>query len=84
MQNFVNSIKDRITKGDILFYNTSGNPEAFKLCVRHLSYAEHIGLGSLRKGFFTPNSNVSLVDFDKEEINIVSAPIKVVKLKYLS
>ena len=67
-EKFIEKIKNH--KED-LFYNSSGNPDAYKLCIKHISAAP-----AFRKGFkigndFVPNEGIYLVDFDKEEINLI-------------
>jgi len=47
-----------------LFYITEGNPKAFKLFVRHISYAETLGLGKIIENTFVPNTTIYIVNWD--------------------
>jgi len=65
-----------------LFYITEGNPKAFKLFVRHISYAETLGLGKIIENTFVPNTTIYIVNFEKEEITKTKKPFSFKSLKY--
>jgi len=60
-------------KGVDLFYNTNGNKNAFKLFVRHLSYAEKLGYGKVKDNLLKLNKNLYLVNFECESITYIKA-----------
>ena len=64
-----------------LFYNSEGNVNAYKLCVRHLSYAPCMGLGIILNKSFIPTEDIYLVDFKKEMIYELEGKIKLIKIK---
>jgi hypothetical protein len=66
-----------------LFYNTSGSPMAYKLCIRHLSACVQSGLAYQYGETISPNVPLHIVNLDKEKIEIVEDKIKLVKLKVL-
>jgi len=66
-----------------LFYNTSGDPRAFKLNVRHLSASSFCGLAQLIDGYIFPKSNIYLLDLEKESIELINEKIKLVELEFL-
>ena len=66
-----------------LFYNTSGNPKAYKLNIRHLSASSFCGLAQLIDGYIFPKSNIYIVDLEKETIELVENRIKLVQLEVL-
>ena len=78
---FKNLIKD-LNKGNDLFYNSEGNSEAFKLFVRHISFAENLNYGIMKNGYFYPNKEILLVDFDKQIISKINNKLKVKALKF--
>jgi len=65
-----------------LFYISSGNTKAFKLFVRHITYAETLGYGKIKDNTFIPKKEIYIVDFEKETINIYKKPFKFEKLKF--
>jgi len=67
-----------------LFYNSEGNKTAYQLCVRHLSAATSSGLSTFEKGYVIPKDALHIVNFETESIEIVSEPIKLIKLKTLA
>jgi len=81
--NFKNEIIRRIKQNENLFYNSSGNVEAFKLYVRHLSYAPNINEGKRIGNIIIPNNTLILVDFDEEIIYEIDSEIKLIDLKNL-
>ena len=66
-----------------LFYNTSGNPKAYKLNIRHLSASSFCGLAQLIDGYIFPKSDIYIVDLEKETIELVEKRIKLVQLEVL-
>lgn len=66
-----------------LFYNSEGSPEAYKLCIRHLSAAMSAGLAKLSNGYIVPNEALHIVDLEKQRIDVVSTKVKLIKLEIL-
>ena len=66
-----------------LFYNTTGSPIAYKLCIRHLSASVFAGLASSASGYIYPHEELHMVHLDEEKIEIIKDEIKLVKLKGL-
>jgi len=66
-----------------LFYNTSGDPRAFKLNVRHLSASSFCGLAQLIDGYIFPKSNIYLLDLEIESISLIEEKIKLIELEVL-
>ena len=66
-----------------LFYNTSGDPRAYKLNIRHLSASSFCGLATLVNGYIVPKSNIYIVDLEKETIKLIEEKIKLIKLESL-
>jgi hypothetical protein len=66
-----------------LFYNTDGDPRAYKLNIRHLSASSFCGLAKLVNGYIIPKSNIYIVDLEKESIELVEDRVKLIKLKSL-
>jgi len=66
-----------------LFYNSTGNKEAYKLFVRHLSYAPNMGLATKEGEYIVPKDSIYLADFENEQIVEVSSKIELIELKYL-
>lgn len=65
---FENRIRELNENYD-LFYNSDGNPLAFKLCVKHLSFAKSLNYIELDfENRFKVLREFYLVDFEKEEI----------------
>jgi len=76
--------KDRIKNfNKPLFYNSTGNKEAYKLFVRHLSFVPNMGLARKEGNFIVPKKTLYLVDFESEEIIEIKDKIELVELKYL-
>lgn len=75
----INKLKEK----DIpLFYITEGNPKAFRLFVRHISFAKTLNLGKIKENIFIPNTEIYIVDFEKNEIYIKKIPFKFKFLKF--
>jgi hypothetical protein len=66
-----------------LFYNTTGSPVAYKLCIRHLSASVSAGLASMASGFVYPHDTLHIVDLENEKIELVKSEIKLTKLRGL-
>lgn len=66
-----------------LFYNGEGSKKAYQLCIRHLSAATPSGLSTSQKGYVIPKDVLHIVNLETESIEIVSEPIKLIKLKSL-
>jgi len=66
-----------------LFYNSTGSPIAYKLCIRHLSASVFAGLASSASGYIYPHDTLHIVDMDAEKIELVSDEVKLVKLRGL-
>jgi len=66
-----------------LYYNSSGNVEAFKFGVRHLSAAIRDGKAFIAGGFVYPKQKLYIVDFENEAIEVVEDKIKLIKLKVI-
>jgi len=64
-----------------LFYNSSGDPRAYKLNIRHLSASSFSGLATLIDGYIVPKSNIYLVDLKKETIRLAEEKVKLIKLE---
>lgn len=81
-EKFKKKIRKMTEEGAGLFYNGKGNPEAFKMCVRHIQTAENYGYGTTGT-FFKPKKDTFLVDFEKETITLITEPLKIKPLKVL-
>ena len=78
------TFKEQIKNSDKqLFYNTSGNPKAYKLHIRHLSASSFCGLAQLIDGYIFPKSNIYIVDLESETIELVKEKIKLIQLEGL-
>ena len=66
-----------------LFYNTSGNPTAYKLNIRHLSASSFCGLAQLVDGYIVPKSNIYLANLEDETISLIEEKIKLIPLEVL-
>lgn len=66
-----------------LFYNNEGSKKAYQLCIRHLSAAMPSGLATLENGYVIPKKALHIVDLEQESIELVSEPLKLIKLKTL-
>ena len=67
-----------------LFYNSTGNTEMYKLCVRHLSAAMSAGVAKLSNGYIIPNDVLHIVNEEEETIELVSTKIKLIPLEELA
>lgn len=75
--------KEILEHKKMLFYNSSGNTEAYKLCIKHISAAPYFKKGFKVDNDFIPYEGVYLVNFEKEEINYIEDRIKMIKIKEL-
>jgi len=66
-----------------LFYNTRGNLLAYKLHIRHLSFAPILGLAQMAGKRVYPRDRIHIVDFEQENIDIISEPIELIELRIL-
>jgi len=66
-----------------LFYNSNGNENAYKLFVRHISYAPSLGYGKIIRGSLTPLKPIFIVNFELECIEKVEDSLKIINLLYL-
>jgi hypothetical protein len=64
-EEFFKEIKKNINKDKDLFYNENGNKYAYKLFVRHLSFAENLGYGKIKGNKIKLKKEILLVDFEK-------------------
>ncbi len=80
---FKEKIKQLIDNNIHLFYNGTGNPEAFKLCVKHISAAPSFSLAVETNGFIHPFDTLYIVDFENETIIETENPIEKTPLKFL-
>ncbi len=71
MNPFFETIKKRIRNNETLFYNSSGNTEAFKLGVKHLQSAEFLGFGDLHQNILYVRHDFTLVDFEQEKLTLI-------------
>ena len=83
-EKFKEEVKSRINSGDILFYNSAGNPEAYKLFVRHLSSSPFLSQSFKIGNKIHPNDFLYLVDFENELIIEVDIPIELIDLKEIN
>ena len=66
-----------------LFYNTTGCPIAYKLCIRHLSACVSEGLAYTYGETIYPYTQLHIVNLDEEKIDVIHDKIKLQKLKVL-
>jgi len=66
-----------------LFYNTSGDPRAFRLNIRHLSASSFCGLAQLIDGYIFSKSDIYLVDLKRETITLIEEKLKLIELEVL-
>ena len=67
-----------------LFYNTDGNPQAYKLNIRHLSAVSSSSMAQLINGYIHPKETLYIVNLEKEIIESVSTKIKLINLQILN
>ena len=80
---FKNEIKAYIDQDISLFYNGTGNKEAYKNFVKHLSAAPYLKFGFLISKHIHPTDSIFLVDFENETIKETSEKIKLIPLTNL-
>ncbi len=71
MNDFFQSIKEKIGNNEPLFYNTSGNKYAFKLGVKHLSSALFLDFGHEHQKILYIDKDFTLVDFEQECFTLI-------------
>jgi len=82
-EKFKNKILEYINiENKELFYNSNGNKNAFKLFVRHISYAEKLGYGKIKFDYLLLSKDILIVDFDSETIELIPHENKI-KIKKL-
>lgn len=80
---FLEEVKELTSKKDV-FYASSGNPNAYKLFVRHISHAEKLGYGSCSGRNFIPSCEITVVDFEKKKIFTTTDPVPMQEIKEIS
>ena len=71
MEKFFDTIKEKINHNEPLFYNTKGNPYAFKLGVKHLSSALFLDMAYEHQNILYVTKDFTLVDFEKETFTLI-------------
>ncbi len=71
MNNFFQTIKEKISNNEPLFYNTSGSIEAYKSGVKHLSSALFLGYGHTHQGVLYVDQDFTLVDFNNQKFTLI-------------
>jgi len=71
MNDFFETIKEKITANEPLFYNDRGNKYAFKLGVKHLSSTLFLGFAYEHQGILYIEKDLTLVDFNKETFTLI-------------
>ena len=67
-----------------LYYNTSGNPTAYKLGIKHILASVNDGLAIKAGEYLYPKDELHIVDFENEEILVVKDKIKYISLESLN
>ena len=65
---FLEEINELNDKWEDLFYNSNWNKDAYKLFVRHISYAVNLWYWKVEKWNLYISKNILVVDFDLEKI----------------
>ena len=71
MKLFFETIKEKIANNEPLFYNTSGDKQAFKLGVKHLSSTLFLGYAYEHQGILYIEKDLTLVDFEEEKFTLI-------------
>jgi len=71
MKQFFETITEKISTNEPLFYNSSGNKYAFKLGVKHLSSTLYLGYAYEHQGILYIEKDLTLVDFEKEQFTLI-------------
>jgi len=71
MNEFFQTIKEKIGNNEPLFYNSAGNKHAYKLGVKHLSSALFLGYAYEHQGILYVEKDLTLVDFDTEKFTLI-------------
>jgi len=67
-----------------LYYNSSGNPTAYKLGVKHILASVNDGLAIKAGEYLYLKDELHIVNFDNEEILVVKDKIKYIELESLN
>ena len=71
MKQFFETIREKISANEALFYNSSGNKDAYKLGVKHLSSALFLGYAYEHQGILYIEKDLTLVDFEREKFTLI-------------
>jgi len=67
-----------------LYYNSSGNPTAYKLGVKHILASVNDGLAIKAGEYLYPKDELHIVNFDNEKIEVIKDKIKYIELESLN
>jgi len=67
-----------------LYYNSSGNPTAYKLGVKHILASVNDGLAIKAGEYLYPKDELHIVNFENGEIEVIKDKIKYIKLESLN
>jgi len=68
MKTFFERIQSNIAMHEPQFYNSAGDPLAYKMGVKHLSSAVYLGFAELIQDTLYIKKNFLLVDFDRQTL----------------
>ena len=68
MKTFLEKVQNNIRIHEPQFYNSSGDPLAYKIGVKHLSSAIFLGFAQEVHGTLYVKKNFLLVDFDRQTL----------------
>lgn len=71
MNDFFQTIKEKIGNNEPLFYNSSGNKHAFKSGVKHLSSTLFLGFAHSHQNVLYIDKDLTLVDFENETFTLI-------------
>lgn len=71
MNDFFETIREKITASEPLFYNSSGSKYAFKLGVKHLSSTLFLGYAYEHQGILYVEKDFTLVDFETKQFTLI-------------
>jgi len=77
-EKFKESIKQHSQQ---LYYNSTGDPKAYKLSIPHLSFALQQRVAFMVGEFLHPKEPLYIVDLEKETIECIDEKIKLIKIK---
>ena len=66
-----------------LYYNSSGNPTAYKLGVKHILASVNDGLAIKAGKYLYPKDELHIVNFDNEKIEVIKDKVKYIELESL-